>query len=240
MMRKAGVFAHSLLLILKATDKCLKDFGGHLGGVVKVTAIQAQRGRRKRVNVFLDGSFAFSLEAEAVVEAALEVGQELSHAQIEELVRAGLFHRCFDAALRFLSYRPRSESEIRRRLNRRGFDDDTVEKVLVRLREQGLVDDVAFAQFWRDNRDSFSPRSKRLVVLELRQKGVDADIAIETTQGLDDEASAYQAAQKKARLLARSDYRSFCRRLGAYLRRRGFSYEVTNHTVERLWREQQV
>jgi len=203
----------------------------------KITALRAGRGRRKRVNVFLDGKFAFSLEAEVVVKEGLHIGQELSAAQIEALTRADNFHRCLNIAAHYLSYRPRSEFELRERLRQRGFNGNSIDVVLAKLKEQGLMDDMAFAQFWRDNRESFNPRSQRLIRLELGQKGVARDIIDQVVAAVDDEDSAYRAAQSKARNLPLSDYQLFQRRLGGYLKRRGFGYGVINHTVERLWQE---
>ena len=202
----------------------------------KITAIRAGRRRGKRANVFLDGGFAFSLEAEVAIREGLQVGQELSANQIEALTRSDCFHRCLNTAANYLGYRPRSEFELRERLQRRGFNGDSVDAVLAKLKEQGLVDDMAFAQFWRDNRQSFSPRSQWLTKLELRQKGVAADIIDQVVDVADDE-SAYRAALSKARSLSPSDYQSFRRRLGEYLKRRGFGYGVINHTVERVWQE---
>ena len=206
----------------------------------KVTALRAGRRQGKRVNVFLDGKFAFSLEAEVAVKPGLEVGQELSEGDIEALTRADLRHRCLNAALLYLSYRPRSEAELRQRLHRRGFDGDNVEAALAKLREQGLVDDLAFAQFWKDNREAFRPRSRWLTKLELRQKGVANDIIDQVVANVDEEDSAYRAAVSRARSLPRSDYQSFRRRLGEYLKRRGFSYQVITQTVERVWQEKGV
>ncbi|GAH80778.1 unnamed protein product [marine sediment metagenome] len=161
----------------------------------KVTAIRAGRRQGKRVNVFLDGKFAFSLEAEVALKEGLQVGQELSEGDIEALTRSDLFHRCLNAAIHYLGYRPRSEAELRERLHRRGFDGDKVEAALAKLREQGLVDDLAFAQFWKDNRESFSPRSQWLTRLELRQKGVADDIIDQVVAGIDDEDSAFSFSE---------------------------------------------
>ncbi len=203
----------------------------------KITALRVGRGRRKRVNVFLDGRFAFSLEAEVAVKEGLQVGQELSANQIEALARSDHFHRCLNAAAHYLSYRPRSEFELRERLRQRGFDGDSVEAVITKLKEQGLVDDTAFAQFWKDNRESFSPRSQWLTKLELRRKGVANNIIDQVVDDIDNDDSAYRAALSKARSLPLSDYQSFHRRLGEYLKRRGFGYGVINHSLERLWQE---
>ena len=205
----------------------------------KITALRVGKGRKKRVNVFLDDRFAFSLEAEVVIKEGLQVGQELSASQIEALARSDHFHRCLNAATHYLGYRPRSEFEVRERLQRRGFDDNTIGVVIAKLKEQGLVDDLAFAQFWKENRDSFSPRSQWLTKLELRQKGV-ADDIIDQVIKIDDDDNAYRAALSKARRLSRSDYQDFRRRLGEYLKRRGFGYGVINHTIERVWEEREI
>ena len=204
----------------------------------KITALRTGRGRGKRVNIFLNGKFAFSLEAEVVAKEGLQTEQMLSAERIEALARSEHFHRCLNAAIHYLSHRPRSESELQQRLCQRGFDDETQEVVISKLKEKGLVDDMAFAQFWKENRESFSPRSQQLTKVELRQKGVASDIIDQVIETIDDEDSAYQAAQRKASSLPQYDYQKFYRRLGEYLKRRGFSYGVINHTIERLWQDQ--
>ena len=205
--------------------------------VPKVTALRLGRGRAKRVQVYLDGRFALSLEAETALREGLNVGKELSSGDLEALARSDKFCRCHNAALRYLGYRPRSEFELKERLSQRGFESETIEAVLGRLKEQGLVDDLKFAQFWVDNRRTFSPRSRRLTGLELKRKRVADDLIEQVSSSITDEESAYRAAQGRARRLPVSDYQGFRRRLGEYLKRRGFSYRVINNTVAQLWQE---
>ncbi len=201
-----------------------------------ITAIDVQKRGKDRVNVSLDGAFAFSLGIEVLEKQGLRLGQMLSDSQREELVRADLFHKCLNAALRLLSYRPRSEAEIRTRLRPR-FEEQAIDSVIVHLKARHMVDDVAFAQFWKENRESFSPRSKRMLMLELRRKGIDSEVITDVVEAIDDEQSAYRAAEKKARSWAKEDYNAFRRKLGAFLSRRGFSSEVANSIMERLWQE---
>lgn len=203
----------------------------------RVTALRLGRGRGERVSIYLDGEFAFSLEAEVVAKEGLKVGQELAQAQIEALASSDNFRRCLAAAVRYLSYRPRSEFELRERLSQRGFDSDSIEAALTRLKEQGLVDDTDFARFWRDNRQSFSPRSRWLTGLELRRKGVAEEVIDQVVGDVSDDDSAYRAALSRAHRLPASDYQSFRHGLAGYLRRRGFGYRVINNTVEQLWQE---
>ena len=144
---------------------------------------------------------------------------------------------CLNAAYRYLSYRPRSEAEIRQWLHRRGFANELAEKAIAKLREQNLSDDFTFAQFWKDNRLSFKPKSKRLIKKELRDKKVAAEIVEQVTDDIDDEEIAYNLGFSRMHILAHLDYPDFRRRLTSYLAYRGFGYEVIRDTVAPLWRE---
>jgi len=127
---------------------------------------------------------------------------------------------------------------LRERLGTRGFGAEVVEGVLAELRKRKLVDDVDFARFWVESRESFSPRSRRLLVMELKGKGVGAEAIGEATAEVDDEESSYRAAQRKCRSWGYQDRRLFGRRLSPLLRRLGFDYQVIAETANRLWREQ--
>ena len=202
-----------------------------------ITKLTAGKSRENRVNVFLDGKFSFSLLAEVALKEGLQVEQELSASQVEELTVSDRYQRCLNAAIRYLGYRPRSEAEVRQRLQRHGFGRDCIGKALARLKEQGFVDDTAFARFWKENRETFSPRSRWLTGQELQRKGLDNSIIEQVVGEVDDSDNAYRAALGKAHRLSSSDYPDFRRRLGEYLRRRGFNYPVINDTVDRIWKE---
>ncbi|MGQ9546064.1 MAG: regulatory protein RecX [Dehalococcoidia bacterium] len=146
---------------------------------------------------------------------------------------------CLDAAYHYLSYRPRSEAEIKQWLGRRGFAPRIIEKAIARLREQNLSDDLAFAQFWKESRLSSRPKSKRLIERELREKKVPAEIVEQVTEDIEDEELAYKLGIRRMPALAGLDYQTFHRRLSSYLRYRGFNYEVIRATAARLWQEKQ-
>jgi regulatory protein len=149
----------------------------------------------------------------------------------------GSLQDCLDAAYYYLSYRPRSEGEIRQWLRRRGSTNEVTEATIAKLREQSLTDDLAFAQFWKDNRLSFRPKSRRSIQKELRDKRVAPEIIEQVTNDIDDDQIAYKLASSRLPSLAHLDYPDFHRRLSNYLAYRGFSYQVIRDTVARLWRE---
>ena len=203
----------------------------------KITALKTSKRTEKQVNIFLDGKFTISIDNELVVKKGLQIGQEMSDEQIKSLTEDVSLVRCLNTAYRFMSYRPRSEAEMKDRLHRRGFEDSKIEIVINKLKEQNLLDDTAFAQFWKENRDAFRPRSQRMTRMELKRKGVADEIIKAVTDDANDMDSAYEAALKKAQRLSGADYEVFRRRVGDYLKRRGFGYMVINQTVKRLWQE---
>jgi regulatory protein len=148
------------------------------------------------------------------------------------------FQPCLDAAYRYLSLRPRSELEVRTRLKHRGYRAPCIDQVLAELRRQGFLDDSSFARFWTENRESFSPRSRSLLRMELRRKGVPSQTISEVIQDLDDDENAYRAARKKVWRPLTTDYQVFRRSMGGFLRRRGFSYEVCQRVLNRVWHEE--
>ncbi len=204
---------------------------------MKVTALKAQSRNPKRVNVFLDGRFAFGL---AKIEAIrLHVGQELDEAAVARLQQADTEEQAYERALKLLSSRPRSEDEIRRKLREHKVADQTIEAVVAHLRRAGLVDDAAFANYWVENRAAFRPRSQRMLKAELKRKGVGDAALAHALATTNDAEAAYALAAKRVRSakLAEAPYPDFRRRLGDYLARRGFDYETIGPIVERLWKE---
>jgi regulatory protein len=198
-----------------------------------VTNIRPQKSQR-RWNIFLDGQFAFPVAAEVALKTGLKVGQKLEPFQIEALTSLQTVQSCVEAALRYLRYRPRSEQELRRRLSQRGFDQETIAHAIKRLKEMGQINNLAFAQFWVENRQAFRPRSRLRLRQELQAKEVETETIDAVIKGLDDKANAYLIAQKKQSAWTGSDAKGWRRRMGAYLSRRGFSYGVIRDTLKRL------
>jgi regulatory protein len=198
----------------------------------RITNLKTQKRNRDRVSVYLDGDFAFGL---ALIEAArLHVGQVLSEEEIAELKDLDAVQRAAERAMNLLSYRPRSCEEVRRRLRKKDYTEDTIEEAIERLERAGLLDDRAFARYWIENRFRFNPRGKAFLRQELRQKGVRDRVIEEALDGYDEQTAAEEAAAAAVRRLRRLDEPTFRRKLIGYLRRRGFFYGTIRPIVEEL------
>lgn len=200
----------------------LYDMGG------TITALRVQKRNRNRVSVYLDGRFAFGL---AAIEAAhLRVGQFLSDEEIARLRQRDAAERAAEKGLDLLSYRPRSEAELRQRLTDR-YDEETVAAAMERMRRSGLVDDREFARYWVQNRFQHNPRGTVVLRQELYQKGVDESAIEEALAEYDEEAAAVRTAETAIRKMKGLPPDVLRRRLTDYLLRRGFPYGVVRPLV---------
>ncbi len=201
-----------------------------------ITALTAQKKNPNRINVFLDGEFAFGLER--IVAAWLKINQELSEEKITSLLNEDTKEVAYQKALHFLSFRPRTEKEVRQNLLSKEFEAELVEEVINKLKEKRLIDDLQFARAWVENRNAYRPRGQRALAVELQQKGVSRKAIDEALAGMGDETElAVSAARKYAKRLQGEDWMVFRKKLSAFLGRRGFSYESISGTVRRVWEE---
>jgi len=201
----------------------------------KITAISAQKNKPSRVNIYLDGEFAFGLAR--ITAAWLKTGDELSEEKIEKLQADDTRERAYQQAMLYLSYRARSEKEIRNNLGRHDIPETVIEETLERLKQARLADDKQFAHLWVENRNTFRPRSKRALEIELRQKGLDTAAIRASLSAVDEEALAYETASKRAARLNGQEWSVFRKKLSEFLARRGFSYSTIAPVVSRIWNE---
>ncbi|HLG77488.1 MAG TPA: RecX family transcriptional regulator [Ktedonobacteraceae bacterium] len=207
---------------------------------MRITSLQPQATNADRVNIFVDGHFLLGVSLLSVVKMGLRVGLDLTEQQLQQLREEEAVQQAVGRALNFLSFRPRSREEIRRYLRRKETAPALIDTVLERLEHLELVDDRGFATFWIESRERFQPKGAQAIKNELRMKGVARDVVDELVDDEQDEERALVAGRKKALTLLNQstlDYNTFRSRLGPFLQRRGFSYEVVSRTVRTLWQE---
>jgi len=195
----------------------------------KITKISVQK-NTERLNIYLDGVFAFGIRQELLGDYDLRVGKELSKGEIARLNKDDELKRCLDKAYRYLSYRPRSEKEVTDKLLEK-YPQKTVMAALKKLKEYKYVDDSAFIKFWLDSRAS--SRGPALLRLELSQKGVSKTLIEESLSSIDKEALIEDAlklvrGKKKYRDLDAND---LYKKVAPFLSRRGYGYDIIKEVI---------
>ncbi len=210
-----------------------------------ITRLKSQK-NQNRVNVYLDSQFVFGMDLDRLVKTGLKVGQEIPDEEIEKLRGEEVKGKLLDQALKFLSYRPRTEKEVRIYLEKRTklFKGNIAiaildlkritEKILKKLEDMGLIDDKAFVAWWLEQRTTFRPRGKQALRMELRQKGIAESLVDEMVGRVDEIQLAQKIAQKKLKSYQKLDQKVFRQKMVAFLSRRGFSWETIKTVLEQL------
>lgn len=198
----------------------------------KITEIKPQK-NKKRVNIYLDGSYGFGLDLENFVKLGLEIGRELGEVEIEEIIKKAQFQKNYDKALRFTSLRPRSKRELQIWFTKHKVPETLKKEIIARLEKLELVDDRKFAAWWVGQRLEFGAKSKRALLAELKQKGVPGGVVEEVIKeaGVDERSSAIKLLEKKSRLWRGLDEFSARRKKSEYLFRNGYPWSVIREVV---------
>ncbi len=200
-----------------------------------VTGLEVQKRNKKRVSVYIDDDYAFSLALDEAVK--LHKGQALSQVEIDALRGEDDVLRAVDRAAHFLGSRPRSEAEVRRNLKEKEVAPPAIDAAVERLYALGYLDDEAFAKFWVQDRSTFKAASPRAMRQELKEKGIAADIIAEVLAEVDANDVAMKAARSQLRRLRGMTQPEFKKKLSGFLQRRGFSYSDIRAVLQQLIEE---
>lgn len=155
------------------------------------------------------------------------------------------FAKFQNIAIKFLSYRQRSEKELREKLLKKKAPSDVLEKVIDFLKEQKFLDDEEFAKWWIRQRTEFNPKSLRIIKMELKQKGIDQEtIENALTQHSSEELTMSDLEKAKDIVVKKlPKYKGLTKyeliqKLGPYLARRGFNYETIKQSIDEVLREE--
>jgi len=190
-----------------------------------ITAIKPQKSKN-RINIYLDGKFGFGLDLENFVKFGLKVEQELSEERIIEITKKAEFQKVFDRILFFASLRP--EKEVNNWLKRKKVDESFNNTLLEKLTKLELLDDEKFAVWWVEQRLQFKSKSKREIVMELRNKGIKKEVIEKVLEGsnLDETSSVKKLIEKNYYKWSKFPEKIRRQKMQMYLARKGFSWET--------------
>ena len=204
----------------------------------EITALEPQKKSTGRVNIFVDGKFAVGLDLETVVKEKLNVGKELSEEEIKHLIETSNRQKILGKVFNFLSYRPRSQKEVRDYLVKKKVDEEEITDVVKYLSEKKYLNDEEFARWWIEQRMTFRPAGWRLLKMELKQKGVGEEVAEKILSDKDIKISGEELArkvvEKKLKSVGKLPPEQVREKLFAALARRGFEWELIKEVVDEI------
>lgn len=197
-----------------------------------VTSIKPQKNNR-RVNIYLDGEFGFGIDLENFVTTGLKINRNLTNEEVEKIIKKADFQKTLDYLLKFATLRSRSEKEIRDWFRRRDVHKSLHKELFNRLKKLELIDDRKFAVWWIDQRQSFRPKSKRVLEIELRSKGIDKDIISEVLGEvkIDEVKIAKEMLEKKSYKWKNLPADEARQKMSQYLAGKGFGWDTIKNTV---------
>lgn len=143
-------------------------------------------------------------------------------------------------AIRYLGYRPRSVKETREYLRKKQIVEIHIELVIQKLLEQKFLNDTEFAGSWVRTRVALKPLSQRVLRMELHEKGISKDIIDnilleqEAISGNDLEMARILVQKRQKRYIGLSKQEVY-QKLGGFLGRRGFSYQVIKRSIDEVF-----
>jgi regulatory protein len=200
--------------------------------VPTITSIKQQK-NKNRVNVYLDDTFGFGIDLDNFALLNLRINQEYTQEEIEIIIKKAEFQKTYDKLLRFAMVRPRSEKEITDYFRRKKIHESMHEEMLKKLKHLDLINDLTFAKWWIDQRIEFKSKSKRIIIQELRMKGIsqnDIDDAFGETV-IDEEKMVKDLIERRAYKWKGLDPRVARQKMSQYLAGKGFSWDVIEKVI---------
>ena len=200
-----------------------------------ITTITPQKNNPNRFSLFIDGKFVSGISREAMEKANLYVGKQLKDKDLKQIGYQEEISKSRMYALKLLSYRERSRWEIKKRMERKGYQKEIIEDTLNYLKERDLINDERFAHIWIEERIR-SGYGRRRIYYELSEKRVDKEIVDEFIKKLypkvNEMSTALHLIEKNRRFL-KEEKNSRMRKISAFLERRGFPFDVINEVIEK-------
>lgn len=209
----------------------------------QITAVTPQKKKTSRHNIFLDGHFAFGIEAESLIKHKLKVGQNLNQEEIKEIIKEDKLGNLVNKSLNFLSFRPRSQGEVEDYLAKKiaaaeeikfleAKASSLISEVIAKLKKYKYINDYDFAKWWFESRLKSNPKGPRLIEMELRKKNINKQIIKKVLNNFSNQKSvALKSLQKKLPRLQKLPAVEFKKKVYMHLASRGFESEIIQETI---------
>ena len=199
-----------------------------------ITKITTQKRNKSRYNIFIDHQYAFSVDEDVLVQYNLHKGMEIDDREVIDVLGADSLNQSYLLAINYLSYRMRSIKEVNDYLIKKEVDPAHVERIIVRLLNEGLLNDEQFANAFITDRINLTSKGPGLIKRELIEKGIKVDIIDAGLKVFSFDSQLEKAvkwAERSLKRRSRDSYRKRVERLRTALIRQGFANDVITEVL---------
>lgn len=203
----------------------------------KITSIEKQKNNENRFNIFLNGKFAFGLDASICNKHKLETDMEIDDCFIETILKAEERDKASNYAMYLLSKKDRTKKEIMDKLKDKGFDNEIIYTVLNKLTEYNYINDEMYCKKYINDKTTLSKYGINKIKTKLYAKGVDKEIISKEIIKIDNNLELENAlvlAQKKLCSIKESNKYKIRAKLSNHLITKGFSYDTVKEVLSKL------
>lgn len=205
-----------------------------------ISKIEVQKKNKDRVNVYIDGEYAFPCSSEVIFLHSIKVGKVVDFNNLQEIINMDNYIKCKNSALRIIEKSYKSQKQIYDKLVQKDYDENTIEKVLAFLKEYNLLDDGKYAEAYI--KDKIKDQGYNKIKYSLINKGISKELIQEKLNLIDSEEEeqvAINLAEKKYIILLKSeiDSKKIYKKLGDYLIRKGYKFEIVKAVLNKILKE---
>ncbi|WP_234405617.1 regulatory protein RecX [Paenibacillus sp. IHBB 10380] len=203
-----------------------------------ITGVEREPKQRYRYLISF-GEHVLSIHEDVMIKYRMIKGNSFWKHELEEIVLADEKQQAYVQGLKYLERKPRTRKEISIRLQEKGAAQRVIEEVLVRLTQEGLLNDAMYAEQWAEQRIMSQRKGKAWVRQELRQKGIDKSLISEALDSVsaDQEYESALTIGRKKWNQTKGEAQEKKRKAGSYLMRRGFSGEQVRRVLHQMLQE---
>lgn len=211
--------------------------------MIKITRIERKKYSKGVWSLFSDELHIADLHEDVIVEHRITPGRLLGKEEMDLLRDSEEKAKAMDSALRLISHRMRSEKELSDSLGRKGYGEGLVEDVMQELRKRGYVDDHGFARMYAQSLLGSRKDGSRAVKMKLSQKGISREVTQSIVEELTSDEKEYEAALELASKKLRGSYKNdepdaIYRKLGGFLSRKGYPYEIVMKVLRKVTKKE--
>lgn len=213
----------------------------------KITLIEQQQNSKQRYNIYVDDVFAFGVGEQTLLFFALHKNMTITPQLQKQILKYDAFQRLYLIGINYISYRFRSEKEVRDKLISKleKTEDETVQKnyqkmidlAIKQLKSDGYIDDVNYANLFTQECLTLTGKGPLYIKQTLLKKGINLAIIQQALDTFSNETlleTAIHLGQNYIKRQADISKNALKQKIINHLTQRGFSIDIAKRALEQI------